>query len=86
MVDFRKTLFPNFRFLGIAMFDLILSMVLMIIAFVYLRNLHYPELELKNFVIAAILLTIPLGMIFHIAFGINSQINFKLGLSRQPGT
>jgi hypothetical protein len=76
----------KYRIGGIALFDLILSFVGMILLFlicwyVWFRNLHWWV-----FVLAAIILTIPTGILFHVIFGSNTTLNNKLGLSNPATT
>lgn len=72
----------SFRIFGIALFDLVLSMVVMILIFLYMAP--SPPLNQINFIVAAILLTIPLGIVVHVLFGINTTLNYYLGLSDKP--
>lgn len=72
----------SFRIFGIALFDLVLSMVVMILIFLYMAP--SPALNQINFIIVAILLTIPLGIVVHVLFGINTTLNYYLGLSDKP--
>lgn len=74
----------KYRIFGLRLFDLILSLVIMVIIFLMVWKYHYPQLNYWNFVIAAVLLTIPLGIVFHVIFGVNTELNYKLGLSYQP--
>jgi hypothetical protein len=72
----------SFRIFGIALFDLVLSMVIMTLIFLYIAP--SPPLSRINFIIAAIILTIPLGIVVHVLFGINTTLNYYLGLSNKP--
>lgn len=72
------------RLFGIALFDLILSMIGMIFLFLLAWKFYFPNLDWKRFIIAAILLTIPVGITFHVLFGINTKLNSELGLSNKP--
>lgn len=74
----------SYKIFDIAMFDLILGMVGLILLFIFSQQKWFPELDIKSFVLAAILLTIPLGIIFHVLFGIDTALNYKLGLSKKP--
>ena len=71
-------------FLGISIIDLGISLLAMLAIFTIAWRYHFRELALWKFIIAAIVLTIPLGIIFHVIFGVNTQINWKLGLSNKP--
>ena len=71
-------------FLGISIIDLGISLLAMLAIFTIAWRYYFRELALWKFIIAAIVLTIPLGIIFHVIFGVNTQINWKLGLSNKP--
>lgn len=71
----------SFRIFGIALFDLVLSMLIMILIFIYKAP---SPLNQINFIVAAIILTIPLGIVVHVLFGINTTLNYYLGLSDKP--
>ena len=79
MLSIRK-----YRMFGIALFDIILGAIGMIIIFLIARYLYFPKLNYFVFIIFALLLTIPTGILFHILFGINTQLNYNLGLSNKP--
>ena len=74
----------KYRLFGIRLFDLILSLVVMVIIFLLAWKYHFKNLKYQNFVLAAVLLTIPLGIIAHVIFGINTQLNYDLGFSGKP--
>tara|TARA_B100002051_G_C16241078_1_gene394972 strand:- start:47 stop:295 length:249 start_codon:yes stop_codon:yes gene_type:complete len=74
----------KYKIFGMAIFDLVVSMIGMIIIFILLKKWHFKELSTLNFIIAAIILTIPFGIIVHILFGVNTGLNYKLGLSYKP--
>ena len=66
---------------GIALFDLVFSFIGIICLFIFFRNKWFKNKPLINFVIAGILLTIPIGIVFHVIFGVNTHLNRQLGLS-----
>jgi len=72
------------RILGIALFDLLLAIVGTVIILLIAKWKWFPGLKNVNFVIAGILLAIPLGIFFHIIIGKNTTLNYKLGLSKKP--
>jgi len=74
----------KYRFMGIAIFDLVSSFIGVIIIFLLVWMLRFRNLNPLIFVIAAILLTIPIGIFFHVIFGINTTLNKRLGLSNAP--
>lgn len=71
----------KFRIFGVSMFDFILGAVGLIIVFLIARAYHFPNLSVWPFVIAAIVLTIPVGIVFHVVFGTNTTLDSNLGLS-----
>ena len=69
---------------GISIFDLLAAVVGMLVIFIVARYYHFKDMNLAPFIIAAVLLTIPVGIVFHVMFGVNTRINFLLGLSHAP--
>ena len=74
----------KYKIFGLAAFDLILSFIGTILLFIFLRYMYFKDLYVVNFIIAGILLTLPLAIFFHILFGVNTQLNYVLGLSNKP--
>ena len=74
------------RLLGISVFDLIGGLIATIAVFLLAHHYHFKKLNVWPFVVAAILLTIPIGIVFHVIFGVNTKINSMLGLSRVPSS
>lgn len=72
------------RIFGLSLFDLILSVICMIILFLLIRRIFFETFSVAPFIISAILLTIPVGIFFHLIFGVNTELNYKLGLSDPP--
>jgi hypothetical protein len=72
------------RIFGIAIFDLVLSVIGMIVIFLIAKNAHFKQLKTWPFILAAILLAIPVGIVSHILVGTNTNLNYKLGLSYRP--
>lgn len=72
------------KIFGLALFDLIFGIIGTVILFLILRRIHFSTLDRKNFIIAAILLTIPLGIFTHVLFGTDTTLNSRLGLSYKP--
>ena len=69
------------KIFGLAIFDLLTSFILMIVVFIMAWKTHFQKLKFFNFIIAAIILTIPVAITIHILFGINTKLNYNLGLS-----
>lgn len=74
----------KYRVFNIAIFDLVSSLIGMIIIFLIAKNKYFKELKIENFILAAIFVTIPIAITFHILFGVNTQLNHNLGLSKKP--
>tara|TARA_Y100000590_G_C15587954_1_gene964900 strand:- start:772 stop:1011 length:240 start_codon:yes stop_codon:yes gene_type:complete len=74
----------QYRIFGIAIFDLVLGIIGMVTVFLIAKHYHFPNMKVAPFIIAAVILTIPVGMTFHIIFGVNSTLNYRLGLSNKP--
>lgn len=70
------------RISEIALFDLIGSFILIISILLFFRHKYRNTMPIKNFVIVGFLITIPIGIFFHLIFGINTALNRKLGLSK----
>jgi hypothetical protein len=77
--DIRK-----YKIFGISIFDLLSSMIGLVIIFVIAHQSHFKTLNILNFIIAGILLAIPIGIVFHVVFGVNTTLNYRLGLSNKP--
>lgn len=74
----------SFRLFNIAMFDVIASIVFMIliISFAYKKMSGDPHIYRS--VILGTLSAIPIGIAAHYAFGIPTELNYKLGISGKP--
>jgi hypothetical protein len=69
---------------SLSIFDIVSAVIGMILLFLVIWKLYFNQLNIWNFIIAAIILSIPVGIVFHVIFGINSTLNYKLGLSNKP--
>lgn len=74
----------SYRIFGIALFDLILSIIGTILIMLLFWRIHYRTLPVLNFVIAGALLAIPIGIFSHVLIGQNTKLNYVLGLSEKP--
>ena len=74
----------SYRIMNIAVIDVVLSIIGLIVVFLLARKKWYPELDIKSFIIAPIFLAIPIGIFVHLIFGINTQLNYYIGLSEKP--
>lgn len=73
-----------YKIFGLAIFDLVISFVFMIALFMVAWRVHYKKLDLWKFLLAAIFVTIPIAITFHVLFGIDTKLNYELGLSNKP--
>jgi len=72
------------KIFGLAIFDLVMSFIGIILIFIICWKIHFPHLCIWKFIIIAIIVTIPLSITFHVLFGVNTQLNYNLGLSNSP--
>lgn len=72
------------RIFGVAIFDLITALIGTVIILLIAKWKWFPHLKTVNFVLAGVLLAIPLGIFFHILIGRDTTLNYKLGLSNKP--
>lgn len=72
------------KFVGLAVFDLVSAFLGMMIAVLLAKRYHYPDLPMAPFVWAALVITLPVGVLIHILFGTNTTLNYRLGVSRRP--
>jgi NADH:ubiquinone oxidoreductase subunit 3 (subunit A) len=72
------------KIFGLAIFDLSMSFIGVIAIFMVAWRIHFRNLDWWKFLIAAIIVTIPIGITFHVLFGTNTALNYKLGLSNKP--
>jgi NADH:ubiquinone oxidoreductase subunit 3 (subunit A) len=74
------------KIFGLAVFDLVSATIGMILLFLLAWKIHFPKLDWWKFVVAAVIITIPFGIIIHVFFGVNTKLNYDLGLSNTPKT
>jgi len=72
------------RINGIALFDLLGSIVIMVVIFLWRWKTSYPNRDWRPFVVYGLLTAIPVGIVFHVIFGIDTKLNYTLGLSNKP--
>ena len=71
------------RIFGLAVFDLSLAIVGTALLMLLFWYIHFRDMAWWPFVVAGILLAIPIGIFVHAAFGINTRLNHALGLSHR---
>jgi hypothetical protein len=74
----------QYRIFGLALFDLVTSFVGLILIFLFAWKMSFSNLNPLIFILFAIILTIPVGIAFHVVFGVNTSLNYQLGLSNKP--
>lgn len=74
------------RIFGMAIIDFMASIVGISIILLISKYFHkdLKTLPTVNFIFASFFLAIPLAIFSHILFGVNTSLNYKLGLSQQP--
>ncbi len=71
----------SYRIYNIAMFDVVFGILGMILIMLLFKEKGKSP---TNYVIAGVLLTIPIGIFIHVLFRVNTELNYKLGLSDKP--
>ena len=74
----------RFRVCGIVVFDTLLALIGLVIIFTIAWKFHFSKLSYGNFVVASVLLVLPIAIFSHILVGTNTNLNYKLGLSYKP--
>lgn len=74
----------RFRVCGIAMFDTFLALIGLIGIVTIAWKVHFNKLSYINFLVVAILLVFPLAIFSHVLVGVNTSLNYDLGLSYKP--
>ena len=74
----------SFRIYGLAVFDIVGGIFGIICFMLILRHFFFPTLSTKSLLIVSILITIPIGILSHVIFRVNTRLNYLLGLSEQP--
>ena len=60
------------KIFGLAIFDLSMAFIGVIMLFMIAWRVHFKELDWWKFLLAAIIVTIPLSITFHVLFGVNT--------------
>ena len=72
------------KIFGLAIFDLVVSFTVIIVIFLVAWRYHFGSLDWWKFIIAAVVVTLPISVTFHVLFGVNTRLNYELGLSNSP--
>ncbi len=73
------------RVCGLVVFDTLVALIGLVIILIIAWKVHFRTLPLGNFVAVSLLILFPLAIFSHILAGVNTPLNYKLGLSYQPG-
>ena len=73
----------KYKIFGLAIFDLTISFAFIIALFMVAWRVHFKNLDWWKFLLAAIIVTIPISISAHILFGIDTKLNYELGLSNK---
>jgi hypothetical protein len=73
----------SYKIFDIAVFDLVISFIGIVLLFFISWKVHFKHQDIKKFIIAGIICTIPISITFHVLFGVNTALNYKLGLSNK---
>jgi len=76
----RSYKFPG----GFAVFDIVAAFIFTEILFLLAHCAYFKTLPTWPFALAAFLLFIPIGIFFHVLFGVKTRLNFLLKLSGSP--
>jgi hypothetical protein len=74
----------KYKIFGLSIFDIVVGVIGTVAIFLGMWRWHFRQLKAWNFVLAGIVLTIPIGIATHILFGVDTTLNYKLGLSGKP--
>jgi hypothetical protein len=74
----------RYRICGMSIFDIVGGMLAMILLFLIAWRWHFHDLSPWPFVGAAVLVTVPVANTAHVLFGVNTSLNYSLGLSHNP--
>lgn len=72
------------KIFGLAIFDLSISFIFIIALFLLAWKVHFKNLDWWKFLLVALFVTIPIGIVFHVLFGVNTKLNYELGISNKP--
>jgi len=73
------------RVCGLVVFDTLLALIGLIIVFIIAWKVYFSKLPFMNFVAVSVFILFPLAIFSHILVGVNTHLNYNLGLSYKPG-
>lgn len=74
----------KYRYKDIALFDLVGSFIVIIIIFLILQNRGILKTSPLTAAFIGALATMPISIAAHVIFGVNTTVNYRLGLSGPP--
>ena len=72
------------RVCGLVVFDTLLALIGLVVILTIAWKVHFRKLPYMNFVIVSFLILFPLAIFSHILVGVNTTLNYNLGLSDKP--
>lgn len=72
------------RVFDIALFDIIGSIIGIMIIISIAQHHYRGTYHIKESLIASLICSLPVGILFHVLTGTNTSLNYKLGLSEMP--
>ena len=74
------------RIFGLAIIDFVASVIGVLAVLLIAKYFHenLKDLHIVNFVFISFVLALPIAIASHILFGVNTALNYKLGLSQKP--
>ena len=70
----------------LAIFDIVVSFISIAVIFLIAWKYYFPRLHWWAFVLAAAYVVFSIGITAHIIFGVNTELNYTLGLSYKPSS
>lgn len=71
----------SYKALDLSLFDIVFGILGMVLIFLLCKKLYFKDLNYRPFIVAGVLLTIPVGIVAHVISGTDTALNRKLGLS-----
>jgi glycopeptide antibiotics resistance protein len=74
----------DYRIFGVAIFDLVLASIGVVLLMLIFRQTFRPKSPALPYILAGLVVVIPIGIFVHAAFDVKTHLNWKLGLSAKP--
>ena len=72
------------RVCGLVVFDTILALIGLVVILSIAWKVHFSKLPYINFAVVSFLILFPLAIFSHILVGVDTTLNYNLGLSGKP--